>query len=102
MKIKNISVKPIRIGDVSLLPGETAQVEAVYADAVAFYISMGYFYQEGIFRSGDLNYNKFFVEGETKISEFDDYTSHNTERLDVEGVKKLLLTLSYIREELNA
>ena len=39
MKIKNISVKPIRIGDVSLLPGETAQVEAVYADAVAFYIS---------------------------------------------------------------
>ena len=41
MKIKNISVKPIRIGDVSLLPGETAQVEAVYADAVAFYISMG-------------------------------------------------------------
>lgn len=42
MKIKNISVKPICIGDVSLLPGETAQVEAVYADAVAFYISMGY------------------------------------------------------------
>ena len=42
MKIKNISVKPIRIGDVSLLPGETTQVEAVYADAVAFYISMGY------------------------------------------------------------
>ena len=40
MKIKNISVKPICIGDVSLLPGETAQVEAVYADAVAFYISM--------------------------------------------------------------
>jgi len=50
----------------------------------------------------DLNYNKYFVEGETKISEFDDYTSHNTERLDVEGVKKLLLTLAYIREELDA
>lgn len=46
MKIKNISVKPICIGDVSLLPGETAQVEAVYADAVAFYISMGYVQQE--------------------------------------------------------
>ena len=46
MKIKNISVKPICIGDVSLLPGETAQVETVYADAVAFYISMGYV-QEG-------------------------------------------------------
>lgn len=42
MKIKNISVKPICTGNVSLLPGETAQVETVYADAVAFYISMGY------------------------------------------------------------
>jgi UDP-N-acetylglucosamine 4,6-dehydratase len=50
----------------------------------------------------DLNYNKFFVEGEQHASEFDDYTSHNTERLDVQGVKKLLLKLSYIREELNA
>lgn len=48
----------------------------------------------------DLNYNKYFVEGEQKISEIDDYTSHNTERLDVEGVKKLLLSLDYIREEL--
>lgn len=50
----------------------------------------------------DLNYNKFFVEGETKISEYDDYTSHNTERLDVDAVKRLLMTLSYIKGELNA
>jgi UDP-glucose 4-epimerase len=50
----------------------------------------------------DLNYNKFFVEGEQKISEFEDYTSHNTERLDVEGTKRLLMTLDYIREELAA
>lgn len=50
----------------------------------------------------DLNYKKFFVEGEQHISELDDYTSHNTERLDVEGVKKVLLKLDYIREALNA
>lgn len=50
----------------------------------------------------DLNYKKYFVEGEQKISELDDYTSHNTQRLDVEGVKKLLLKLDYIQEELNA
>ena len=50
----------------------------------------------------DLNYNKYFVEGEQKIAEFDDYTSHNTERLDVEGVKELLLKLDYIQEELDA
>ncbi|MGS0738608.1 polysaccharide biosynthesis protein [Pseudomonas sp. GG8] len=50
----------------------------------------------------DLNYNKYFVEGEQKIAEFDDYTSHNTERLNVAGVKKLLLKLDYIKEQLNA
>ncbi|WP_077521798.1 polysaccharide biosynthesis protein [Metapseudomonas resinovorans] len=50
----------------------------------------------------DLNYKKFFVEGEQHISELDDYTSHNTERLDTQGVKDVLLKLDYIREELNA
>jgi UDP-N-acetylglucosamine 4,6-dehydratase len=50
----------------------------------------------------DLNYKKYFVEGETHISEVEDYTSHNTERLDVEGVKSLLLKLDYIQETLNA
>ena len=48
----------------------------------------------------DLNYNIYCNDGEQKISELDDYTSHNTERLDVERVKKLLLTLEYIRNEL--
>jgi len=48
----------------------------------------------------DLNYNKYFVEGKSNISELDDYTSHNTERLDKSGVKKLLMSLDYIRDEL--
>lgn len=50
----------------------------------------------------DLNYAQFFSEGEEKISLQDDYTSHNTERLDVEHVKKLLLKLDFIKEELHA
>ena len=50
----------------------------------------------------DLNYAKYFVEGEERISEFDDYTSHNTERLDVPGIKELLLKLDYIKEQLDA
>lgn len=50
----------------------------------------------------DLNYAQFFSEGEEKISHQDDYTSHNTERLNVEQVKKLLLKLDYVKEELNA
>ena len=50
----------------------------------------------------DLNYKKYFVEGEQRISELDDYTSHNTGRLDVAGIKELLLKLDYIKEQLNA
>lgn len=50
----------------------------------------------------DLNYKKYFVEGEQDISDLDDYTSHNTERLDVPGVKEVLLKLDFIQEQLNA
>ena len=52
--------------------------------------------------SRDLNYAKYFAEGELEIPTFDDYTSHNTQRLDVEGVKQTLLKLDIIREALNA
>ena len=46
----------------------------------------------------DLNYNKYFVEGEEDISKIDDYHSHNTSRLDVEGMKKLLFKLELVRD----
>lgn len=52
--------------------------------------------------SRDLNYNKYFVEGETEISEIDDYTSHNTRRLNVEEVKEVLMQLDIVREAVNA
>lgn len=41
----------------------------------------------------DLNYEKYFSEGDVKIPEFEEYHSHNTERLDVERMKELLLKL---------
>ena len=49
----------------------------------------------------DLNYAKYFNDGEERISVLDDYTSHNTVRLSVEQVKSLLLKLDYIQEELH-
>jgi UDP-glucose 4-epimerase len=52
--------------------------------------------------SRDLNYAKYFVEGEVAIPTFDDYTSHNTQRLDVAEVKQTLMKLDIIREALNA
>jgi UDP-N-acetylglucosamine 4,6-dehydratase len=50
----------------------------------------------------DLNYAQFFTEGEEIISNLQDYTSHSTNRLNVEQVKQLLLKLDFIKEELNA
>ncbi len=46
----------------------------------------------------DLNYSKYFEEGEKDLSKIEDYNSHNTERLDVEGMKHLLRKLDFIRE----
>lgn len=48
----------------------------------------------------DLNYDKYILEGEPDANDVDDYTSHNTERLSVEQIKRLLMTLDYVREEL--
>ncbi len=48
----------------------------------------------------DLNYGKYFTEGEERVSQAEEYTSHNTERLDVEGTKELLLKLPLIRKDI--
>ncbi len=48
----------------------------------------------------DLNYDKFILDGQLEVNQTEDYTSHNTERLTVEQVKELLLTLDYVRSEL--
>lgn len=45
----------------------------------------------------DLNYSKFVEQGEEKISHTEDYNSHNTQRLDVEGMQGLLLKLDFMR-----
>jgi UDP-glucose 4-epimerase len=49
----------------------------------------------------DLNYNVYFAEGEETLSHEDDYHSHNTERLDVDGMIKMLLKLEYVKQELD-
>ena len=48
----------------------------------------------------DLNYDKFFTEGNEDVAKIEDYHSHNTRRLDVEGMKELLMKLRFIREDL--
>tara|TARA_A100001388_G_C28771060_1_gene503848 strand:- start:2161 stop:3192 length:1032 start_codon:yes stop_codon:yes gene_type:complete len=49
----------------------------------------------------DINYDKYFIEGNNKISNFNDYTSHNTKRLNVDEIIQLLTNLDFIKEALN-
>lgn len=50
--------------------------------------------------SRDLNYDKFFAKGQVHTMANDAYTSHNTQRLDMEGTIKKILTTDYVREAL--
>lgn len=48
----------------------------------------------------DLNYSNYISEGEDSTNDIEDYNSHNTNRLDVEGMKKLLLKLDFVKEDI--
>ncbi|WP_217596268.1 polysaccharide biosynthesis protein, partial [Cohnella sp. GbtcB17] len=48
----------------------------------------------------DLNYDKYFVEGDKQLSSEEEYNSHNTTRLNIEQIKDRLLSLDYVRDEL--
>jgi UDP-glucose 4-epimerase len=50
----------------------------------------------------DLNYTKYFAKGQKFISNNEDYTSHNTRLLNPKDLKKLLMSLDFIKDELNA
>ena len=81
--------------------GEKLYESLVSREEMAKAADIGRYYQIPA-DNRDLNYEKFFVEGELRIATIDDYTSHNTERLGLEGVKALLLKLDFIREQLDA
>lgn len=81
--------------------GEKLYESLISREEMAHAIDMGGYYRVPA-DNRDLNYAKYFSEGELDISTLDDYTSHNTHRLNVEEVKELLLGLDYIKGELNA
>lgn len=62
-------------------------------------VDMGNYYR--VLPDGrDLNYDKFFVKGQVQTMANEAYTSHNTQRLDVEGTVKKILTTDYVKEAL--
>ena len=81
--------------------GEKLYESLISREEMAHAADMGAYYRIPA-DNRDLNYAKYFSEGEEKISYFEDYTSHNTSRLSVEEVKEFLLKLDYIKEQLDA
>lgn len=79
--------------------GEKLYETLVTREEMAKAIDMGAYYRIPC-DTRDLNYDKYFIEGNEEVSRIEDYHSHNTTRLDVEGMKKLLLKLHFIREDL--
>ena len=79
--------------------GEKLYETLVTREEMSKAIDMGDYYRIPC-DTRDLNYDKFFTNGNEEVSKIEDYHSHNTRRLDVEGMKELLLKLRFIREDL--
>ena len=90
---------PVRI--IGTRHGEKLYESLISREEMAKAEDMGSYYRIPA-DNRDLNYAQYFSEGEEKLSRLDDYTSHNTNRLNIEKIKELLLKLDYIKEELNA
>ena len=90
---------PVRV--IGTRHGEKLYESLISREEMAHANDMGGYYRIPA-DNRDLNYAKYFSEGEETISNLDDYTSHNTHRLDVAQIKELLLPLDYIKEQLRA
>ncbi len=79
--------------------GEKAHETLLTREEKAKAIDLGDYYQVPS-DNRDLNYDKYFEEGDKKISAIEEYTSFNTKRLDVKGIVKKLMTVEYVIDEL--
>ena len=79
--------------------GEKLYETLVTREEMAKHIDMGNYFRVPA-DTRDLNYDKYFVEGEEEISKIEDYHSHNTRRLDVAGMQELLLKLPMISKDI--
>ena len=79
--------------------GEKMYETLLTNEECAHAIDMGRFYRVPADKR-DLNYDKYFSQGDSKRNTLKEFNSHNTELLDVEQVKEKLLKLDYIKKEL--
>lgn len=99
--LKELFQKTNPIKTIGTRHGEKLYESLVSREEMAKAVDMGRYFRIPA-DNRDLNYKKYFVEGQEIISALDDYTSHNTTQLDADGIKALLLKLDYIQEVLNA
>jgi UDP-N-acetylglucosamine 4,6-dehydratase len=98
--LKDIFNKNVQIQIIGTRHGEKLYESLISREEMVKAEDMGEYYRIPA-DNRDLNYSQYFSEGEEKISHQDDYTSHNTRRLNVAEIKQLLMSLGYIKEELN-
>ncbi len=79
--------------------GEKLYETLVTREEMAKAIDMGNYFRIPC-DTRDLNYDKFFTEGNEEMSKIEDYHSHNTRRLDVEGMKEQLMRLRFVQADL--
>lgn len=97
--IKELYHSNTEIKEIGTRHGEKLYETLVTREEMAKAIDMGNYYRIPC-DSRDLNYDKFFSEGDEEVSKIEDYHSHNTARLDINGMKELLLKLRFVREDL--
>lgn len=95
--LKNIFHKNTNIKIIGTRHGEKLYETLISREEMARSEDLGAYYRIPA-DSRTLNYDKYFVDGELKISNIDDYTSHNTHRLSIEEATKILLKLEIIQE----
>jgi len=98
--LKNILKRNVHIRLIGTRHGEKLYESLVTREEIAKAIDMGNYYRIPC-DERDLNYNKYFVEGE-EIAKIEDYNSHNAHRLSIEKMKKILLKLDIIKAEIES
>ncbi len=88
------------IKEIGIRHGEKMYETLLTNEECANATDMGDFYRVPADKR-DLNYDKYFTEGDTERNTLTEFNSNNTDLLDVEAVKEKLLSLAYIREELS-
>jgi UDP-glucose 4-epimerase len=101
LALRSLSGRNVPINIIGTRHGEKLYESLVSREEMARAEDLGKYYRIPA-DTRDLNYDLYFVKGKPSISEFDDYTSHNTQRLGVEEIKTLLRKLSIVGGNMNA